>query len=234
MLFGKECGEMKRTFWIAVAVSLVFWAFVAFAGAGGPISSEGAASKLELGAESEPLFPVHQFAWVRRKYSTGQIVRIHSLQYGYIERTGKIVIKPQFDEASSFAEGLARVGIGKKWGYIDRTGKIVISPQFDDAWSFSGGLAEVKVAKKWGYIDRTGEIAIKPQFDEVSPFAEGLAKVKVAKEYGYIDRTGKMVISPQFDVAAYSFSEGLAHVHTIKRGQGYIDKTGRHVWAEKK
>ena len=200
MLFGKECGEMKRTFWIAVAVSLVFWAFVAFAGAGGPISSEGAASKLELGAESEPLFPVHQFAWVRRKYSTGQIVRIHSLQYGY----------------------------------IDRTGKIVISPQFDDAWSFSGGLAEVKVAKKWGYIDRTGEIAIKPQFDEVSPFAEGLAKVKVAKEYGYIDRTGKMVISPQFDVAAYSFSEGLAHVHTIKRGQGYIDKTGRHVWAEKK
>lgn len=30
------------------------------------------------------------------------------------------VIKPQFDGAWSFSEGLARVKIGDKWGYINK------------------------------------------------------------------------------------------------------------------
>ena len=57
-------------------------------------------------------------------------------KYGYIDKTGKIVIQPQFDEANAFYEGLASVEKNKKWGYIDKTGKIVIQPQFDLAGNF--------------------------------------------------------------------------------------------------
>ncbi|MDA2920853.1 WG repeat-containing protein [Desulfobacterota bacterium AH_259_B03_O07] len=45
---------------------------------------------------------------------------------GYINDTGKIVIKPQFDGASIFSEGLAFVEINGKVGHINRAGKIVI------------------------------------------------------------------------------------------------------------
>lgn len=51
--------------------------------------------------------------------------------YGYIDKTGNMVIKPQFDDDFIFSEGLAAVTIGDKVGYIDNTGNMVIKPQFD-------------------------------------------------------------------------------------------------------
>ena len=44
-------------------------------------------------------------------------------QFGYIDKTGKIVIEPQFDcSAANFSEGLARVKIDGKYGYVDKKG----------------------------------------------------------------------------------------------------------------
>ena len=58
--------------------------------------------------ESSPLFPV-----------------IQNDKCGYIDKTGKIAINPQFDDAWDFSEGLAPVKTGDKYGYIDKTGKYV-------------------------------------------------------------------------------------------------------------
>lgn len=51
-------------------------------------------------------------------------------KWGFINRTGKIVITPQFEGAGVFSEGLAIVQIGGKWGYIDTTGRAVIVLKF--------------------------------------------------------------------------------------------------------
>lgn len=40
-------------------------------------------------------------------------------KWGYIDKTGKLSIKPQFDTANSYHNGLALVGIGDKSSYID-------------------------------------------------------------------------------------------------------------------
>ncbi|PGH37815.1 MAG: hypothetical protein CRN43_18915, partial [Candidatus Nephrothrix sp. EaCA] len=40
-------------------------------------------------------------------------------KWGYINKAGKIVIKPQFEDARWFQEGLARIKLGGRWGYID-------------------------------------------------------------------------------------------------------------------
>lgn len=56
-------------------------------------------------------------------------VRVNSKE-GYIDATGRIVIKPQFYEiVKNFSEGLAPVKIGEKWGYINKIGRIIITPQ---------------------------------------------------------------------------------------------------------
>ncbi|MGB6167547.1 MAG: WG repeat-containing protein [Geitlerinemataceae cyanobacterium] len=57
---------------------------------------------------------------------------------------GVVAIAPQFEEADSFADGLARVKAGEKWGYIDTTGKWVIRPMLDEAEPFSEGVALVR------------------------------------------------------------------------------------------
>ena len=49
-------------------------------------------------------------------------------KYGYMDRTGKIVMNPQFGEAGYFSEGLACVSIGGKLSYIHKTGKFVWGP----------------------------------------------------------------------------------------------------------
>src|ERR1043166_1495105 len=60
-------------------------------------------------------------------------------KYGFITRSGKLVINPQFGDVGRFSEGLAPVRSGKIWGYVDRNGNIAINPQFDVADPFSEG-----------------------------------------------------------------------------------------------
>ena len=65
-------------------------------------------------------------------------------KYGFIDKSGKVVIEPQFDDVGPFSEGFAGVEKDGKWGFIDKSGKVVIEPQFDDAEPFSEGLAKVR------------------------------------------------------------------------------------------
>ena len=65
--------------------------------------------------------------------------------WGYVDRTGKVVIPAQFAEGRDFADGMAAVKIKDNWGYIDRTGKVVITPQFAAGRRFADGMAAVKI-----------------------------------------------------------------------------------------
>ena len=47
---------------------------------------------------------------------------------GFIDKAGKQVIPPRYQNAGPFSEGLAAVMIKGKYGYIDRSGKMVIPP----------------------------------------------------------------------------------------------------------
>lgn len=97
--------------------------------------------------------------------------------YGFIDTTGKVVIKPRFDvnytedsgvlrEARAFSDGLALVTSdhGASWGYIDRTGDLVVEPrELLAAWPFRDGLALVMYGDpfefdEWrhAYIDKSG------------------------------------------------------------------------------
>ena len=155
-------------------------------------------------------------------------------KFGYIDHHGNTVIEPQFDVATGYKSGLARVamrdGDNYRWGFIDKAGKVVIPLQFEDASDFSEGLAGVHAGELAGFIDPSGNFVIPPQFEYVGDFKEGTAPVLQIK-FGYVDKTGKMVIPPQFDFA-YPFSEGLARV-VVDPGTGpvtgFIDPAGRFV-----
>ncbi len=79
-------------------------------------------------------------------------------KFGYIDKIGKVVIKPLFDAAAPFSEGLACVSVEGKVGYIDKTGNYVIKPQFYYGRPFSNGCALTEDSKgRCTYIDKTGK-----------------------------------------------------------------------------
>jgi hypothetical protein len=136
-------------------------------------------------------------------------------KWGYIDKTGKVIIPAKFNFADEFSEGLARVRIGDKYGYINRAGQVVVEPKYDfssnekGCSSFSEGLACIAVGDKLGYIDTSGNLVIKPQFDGASKFSMGLAQVVFG---------GLEPVTPSSDIV--SFAGKFA----------YIDKIGKYVW----
>lgn len=108
-------------------------------------------------------------------------------QWGYIDVSGKLAIKPQFLSVGGFHDGLAAVQINvkdgetttEKWGFIDKTGKMVIAAQFEDVQEFSDGLAAARL-DKWGFIDKSGNFVIEPQFESAGHFSDGLASAAIS------------------------------------------------------
>jgi hypothetical protein len=159
---------------------------------------------------------------------------------GFIDKTGKVVIEPNFIQCSGqsrFVDGLAVICTkgSDKAGFIDKTGKFVIEQKFSDARNFSEGLAAVYFGEfamhrgfdKAGFIDKTGKLVVEPIYDDVMDFSEGLAVVRKDGKSGFIDKTGKVIIPLQFDYA-FSFAESIATVF-VNGKYGFINQTGKIV-----
>lgn len=161
-------------------------------------------------------------------------------KYGYIDRKGNITIKPQFDLAFGFSEGLAPVNIGGKirrgalppgnpyggsWGYINPQGQMVIEPQFNMAEPFGNGLAFVAKKGKYGAINHEGKTIIDLAYDNIlGSCSQSFVLAQRDKNYFLIDREGKILRHFKLKSVDWlkPFKEGLAAFE--KGGQwGFIN-----------
>ncbi|MBP6935083.1 MAG: WG repeat-containing protein [Paludibacteraceae bacterium] len=152
-------------------------------------------------------------------FSNGAAIFVNSDgKYGAIDKSGKVIVQPQWDRLLDFSCELARYRTGKagdyKYGFIDKSGKIAIDasfPTWDWVGPFSENLAPFRSGTKYGFIDKKGNVAIQPLYDEVGFFSEGLAAVELNDKWGYIDTKGTMKIQTMYD-DCFDFWEGLAFV----------------------
>lgn len=145
--------------------------------------------------------------------------------WGYIDRSGRLIIGRQYSFADDFSEGLAGVEVGGKYGFINKQGEVVIPPRFElrkdqrhpnltiSSGRFSEGLACVKAGGLYGYVNRKGDFVIPPRFARAQEFSEGLAwvatkdeKTNVVDRVGWVDKTGRWVVT---GVSGRAFSRGL-------------------------
>lgn len=158
-------------------------------------------------------------------------------KYGFIDKTGKLVIQPKFDSVSDyFSEGLALFKIGKKWGFFDKDRKIVIEAKFKSHENFSEGLALARKGSKFGFIDKTGEFVIKPQFQNARGFIDGLAEVRFKQydDWFLIDKSGKTVRKAD---KGYRSRNNLPVEYPIPKviegKKVFVDETGKVVFENK-
>ncbi len=133
-------------------------------------------------------------------------------KYGFKDQAGKTIIKPEYDKAFEFSEGLAGVRQNGKWGFIDKTGREIVKPRYDYVGSLHNGIAYVNTGGKvdgygnpnggkWGLMDKTGKEIIPPKYDEVYRyFSGGYTIVGLNGKYGVIDTTGREIVPPKYDM----------------------------------
>jgi hypothetical protein len=149
-------------------------------------------------------------------------------RYGFINKRGRVVIKPRFEAAYSFHGKLAWVCKQGKWGLINRMGCWVLRPRFESAgFYFQEGFSQVYEGGKYGFINKRGKLVIATQYEETNQFSEGLVGVRQAGKWGFINKKGEWVIQPQFELVD-NFREGLAEASQAGKW-GFINKKGEWV-----
>jgi hypothetical protein len=175
-----------------------------------------------------------------------------SSRWGYLDSTGQVVTRFQYDSADDYAGPLALVERGGKFGYLDRLGRERIPIRYEEAEPFRSGVAVVSLTETSGagLIDTRGRWRLAPgRAVSIGRFSEGLAPARLRTlqpgdreqatgpdSLGYVSLAGRVVIAPQYADGG-AFREGRAWVRQGKQ-TGFIDPAGRWVvpprydWAE--
>lgn len=108
------------------------------------------------------------------------VVENQSGKYGFIDKTGALVIPCIYEEGSAFRGGLCGIKKDGKCGYIDKTGKTVIPFEYDAVYDAGSGLAAVVKDGKCGLVDYNNQIVVPLVYDDISSYEGGVA-------YGIMD-----------------------------------------------
>ncbi|MDL2269285.1 WG repeat-containing protein, partial [Desulfosarcina sp. OttesenSCG-928-A07] len=151
-------------------------------------------------------------------------------KYGYLDQSGKWVIDPQFEWASSFTQNnRAVVKKGGLFGVINVYGQWVIEPELDSFKGFTcDGYAKVSKAGKLGMIDTSGKWIMKPELDSIGEFApNGHALVSKSEKFGFISKTGVWIVPPRLTFATDYADYNLARAADENWKWGVLDAAGK-------
>ena len=115
------------------------------------------------------------------------------------------VIKPQFDAAEPFINGLAQVRIGELWGVIMPSGKWLYQPEFRAISPLFNGVAIGESVDGRNVLLRADGRSI--PFDDrtvLSPFSEdglAIAGRQGRDKIGFINQDGEWVVQPSYNHA---------------------------------
>lgn len=184
----------------------------------------------------------------------GAPVRPDSQLFGFIDRTGRVVIEPRFDSVGQFEQGVALVNVGGETLLIDKTGKTLFS------------TASIVRPKK---ILTFEDVAANSYLDDHETMANGqpldpndyqarhsfhgeLAVVTTADgQCGLINRSGKVVVQPRYDRVIANSADGVIGYNSSADRQlelsnglsafivskdhlwGVLDRAGKELFAPK-
>jgi hypothetical protein len=153
---------------------------------------------------------------------------------GLVNRDGKILSGPDFEEISDFKNGLAVIKKRDQYGAIDEAAKTIIPPVYKKVILDSLFVRVQLPNGKWGLKDFKGQELIKPRFAEMNKFSNGLIAVKYDNgTWGYVSSAGEVEILSRFSEAG-DFSKEVAVVKISysainKELPAIINKKGDYV-----
>ena len=152
--------------------------------------------------------------------------------WGFIDKTGAVVIQPRFEGSLGFRDGLAPVVLAGKWGFIDKAGHLVIENQFEWVGEFSEGLAVVQRATVTA-TQNVPHLPVGQTIVETFTFSSNHSDSEPQAndgEFLLIDKSGRTFVNVtekglEIDIDEAKFSEGLVGVYSPHlEAWGYVNK----------
>jgi hypothetical protein len=118
-------------------------------------------------------------------------------KYGFVDKSGKVVISPKYDAVIPFVGGIAAVKRDGKWGFVDKTGKEIVPPTYeypviDYDYLKMGYLPVVKKAGKYS-------TPFGGEYDFLVHVDSNLFLAKKGGKWGLIDKKNREVLSFKYD-----------------------------------
>jgi len=142
-------------------------------------------------------------------------------KYGFVDKSGKVVISPKYDNVMPFVGGIAAVKRDKKVGFVDKTGKEIVPPTYESAgycyvevesdgknYSCIGG-SDYDYLKR-GYlpvVEKAGKYSTPfgGEYDFLVHVDSNLFLAQKGGKWGLIDKNNREVLSFKYD--------DLSHLH---------------------
>jgi len=138
-----------------------------------------------------------------------------------------VAIKPKFDYADQFRDGLAPVEISHRTSFINKTGKVVIKHSNKREFHYGSSCHRILIHTKdgAGYISTSGKLIVKPQYDYAEVYSDNRAVVGKNSLYGVIDEQGNIVVPISYKYIG-TYGAGLC---PYKEDDlfGYLDLRGK-------
>ena len=121
--------------------------------------------------------------------------------WGYIDYSGKEVIKTKYSNVTSFKHGVAAVTYSSlsNVSIIDEGGKAILNTPYKYATPLNNGDISFYDGKATGLMDIDGNIIMPPKFHTIGDFYNGIAQAFTGNEYEYINEKGQKIIDRSFD-----------------------------------
>jgi hypothetical protein len=200
-------------------------------------------NKIEVSHSStlnkEKLFYFDGISFLDSNYCVDNI----SGKFGLVNfRTGKTILKPDFENITRLSDSLFAICQNKKWGVVKRTGKFILPFEYDrieaDTLGFLklstfkiSSVGDVKnlkpIDEKFGISNSDGKVIIPVSYEGIGDLTEGLYPVRKGELWGFVNLKGEEIV-PYFYRKTKNFCSGIAPV-TKGFYDGIIDKRGSWV-----
>lgn len=122
-------------------------------------------------------------------------------KYGFIKQSGKYVIAPRYEQASTYMNECASVLEDGVWQVVNSLGYRVALPDrpVDSLGMIVGGIMSVSVDGKYGYTDASLQIPTELPYAYASTFKNGVAAVEKDGKWALINTSRELVTDFIFD-----------------------------------
>lgn len=191
-----------------------------------------------INLKGERIYPKHRVLEAR-EYSDGLVAVRTTKNWGFMNRSGELVVSDVYKYITDFDNGYAVVKNKEGFFIIDKMGnkqKVMNNKKKKITYikRMTEGLAPIKVASHWGFVNQEGEIVIETMFLGVGYFKGGVAWARAVNDkIGYINKEGEWVIEPIFDMAKdFDIVSRLAKVKGEGIRDGYVNMEGKVIQFE--